>query len=64
MGRGSPTLAAEAKLEWKGRSAAKVCTSAARKIGKTLASGRVERFAEEGGERRRAADDREETPLN
>src|SRR5258708_11825859 len=27
----SPTLGAEAKLEWKGRSAAEVCTSAARK---------------------------------
>jgi len=35
--RGIPTLATRAQRKWKGRSAAEVCTSAARKIGEWLA---------------------------
>ena len=37
---GCPTLGEEAKLERKGRSAAEVCTSEARKIGEWLAGAR------------------------
>ena len=40
MGRGLPILGAEAKLKRKGRSAAEVCTSEARKIGEA-ACGRM-----------------------
>jgi hypothetical protein len=38
--RGIPTLATGAKRKWKGRSAAEVCTSEARKIGEWLAGAR------------------------
>jgi len=37
---GIPTLATRAQREWKGRSAAEVCTSEARKIGEWLAGAR------------------------
>jgi hypothetical protein len=40
--RGIPTLATRAQRKWKGRSAAEVCTSAARKIGEWLAGARGE----------------------
>src|SRR6185437_16933316 len=40
MGRGLPILGAEAKLERKGRSAAEVCTSEARKIGEAPCAAR------------------------
>jgi hypothetical protein len=42
---GCPTLGEEAKLERKGRSAAEVCTSEARKIGVPLARARTESSA-------------------
>jgi hypothetical protein len=38
--RGIPTLATRAQRKWKGRSAAEVCTSEARKIGEWLAGAR------------------------
>jgi len=38
--RGIPTLATGAERKWKGRSAAEVCTSEARKIGEWLAGAR------------------------
>ncbi len=38
--RGIPTLATGAQRKWKGRSAAEVCTSEARKIGEWLAGAR------------------------
>ena len=38
--RGVPTLATGAQRKWKGRSAAEVCTSEARKIGEWLAGAR------------------------
>src|SRR6185437_12292280 len=40
MGRGLPILGAEAKMERKGRSAAEVCTSEARKIGEAPCAAR------------------------
>src|SRR5271170_5450875 len=40
MGRGLPTLGEEPKAERKGRSAAEVCTSEARKIGETPCAAR------------------------
>jgi hypothetical protein len=40
--RGIPTLATGAQRKWKGRSAAEVCTSEARKIGEWLAGARGE----------------------